>query len=78
MKERKDPVIEIYKYAFVLKLHMRHVSEGILLESLVDEFNPNDLQSGSMVYLVLQLLTELKNYHNNQEPDLVSLLLKFS
>ncbi|KAL2741084.1 gamma-tubulin complex component 6 isoform X1 [Vespula squamosa] len=70
MKKRKDPIIEIYKYAFVLKLHMRHVSEGILLESLVDEFNANDLQTGSMVYIVLQLLNELKNYHNNQEPDL--------
>ncbi|XP_046813072.1 gamma-tubulin complex component 6 isoform X1 [Vespa crabro] len=69
-KERKDPVIEIYKYAFVLKLHMRHVSEGILLESLLDEFNADDLQTGSVIYLVLQLLTELKNYHNNQEPDL--------
>ncbi|XP_014616772.1 PREDICTED: gamma-tubulin complex component 6 [Polistes canadensis] len=67
---KKDPVIEIYKYAFVLKLNMRRVSEGVLLESLVDDFSVNDLQRESMVYSVLQLLTKLQNYHNDQEPDL--------
>ncbi|KAK2577143.1 hypothetical protein KPH14_003303 [Odynerus spinipes] len=70
IKETKDPIIEIYKYAFVLKLHMRHVSRGISLENLVDEFSANDLQAGSMVYVVLQLLTELKNLHDDEESDL--------
>ncbi|XP_015183133.1 PREDICTED: gamma-tubulin complex component 6 [Polistes dominula] len=67
---KKDPVIEIYKYAFVLKLNMRRVSDGVLLENLLDDLNVNDLQTESMVYSVLQLLTKLLNYHNDQEPDL--------
>lgn len=70
VKESKDPIIEIYKYTFVLKLYMRHVSRGIILENLINEFNANDLQIGSIVYLILQLLTELKNLCHNEESDL--------
>ncbi|KAI4498023.1 hypothetical protein M0802_006847 [Mischocyttarus mexicanus] len=67
---KKDPVIEIYKFAFVLKLNMRRVSEGVLLENLLDDFSVNDLQKESTVYSVLQLLTKLQKYHNDEEPDL--------
>nr|XP_034191559.1 gamma-tubulin complex component 6 isoform X1 [Osmia lignaria] len=62
-----DPLIEVQKHAFVLKLELKHVHDATALENLlqeIEEFSYSEIQ----VISVLQLLVQLKNFKTNPEP----------
>ncbi|XP_029672354.1 gamma-tubulin complex component 6 [Formica exsecta] len=56
-----DPLVEILKYAFVLKLSLRRMSEAEKLENLVNELYINTVNIET-VLPILRLLIELKNF----------------
>ncbi|XP_076391112.1 gamma-tubulin complex component 6 [Megachile rotundata] len=65
--EQVDPLVEAQKYAFVLKLELKHVNDANTLENLlqeVEEYSHSELQ----VLSTLQLLMQLKSYTTNPEP----------
>ncbi|XP_011642572.1 gamma-tubulin complex component 6 isoform X1 [Pogonomyrmex barbatus] len=59
-----DPLVEILKHAFVLKLSLRRVSEAKELENLINELYARE-DNLEVVTPVLQLLIELKSFHTD-------------
>ncbi|XP_072760196.1 uncharacterized protein Grip163 [Anoplolepis gracilipes] len=57
-----DPLVEILKYAFVLKLSFRRMSEAEKLENLVNELYSNTVNVETGIQPILKLLIELKNF----------------
>jgi len=67
-----DPLVEILKYAFVLRLSLKRVSEAKELESLINELYTQDTTDA--VISILQLLIELKNFQTDTRTALVFIL----
>ncbi|XP_070163267.1 gamma-tubulin complex component 6 isoform X2 [Polyergus mexicanus] len=59
-----DPLVEILKYAFVLKLSLRRMSEAEKLENLINELYINTVNVET-VLPILRLLIELKNFQTD-------------
>lgn len=59
-----DPLAEILKYAFVLKLSLRRLSEAEKLENLINELHINAINVET-VQPILKLLLELKNFQTD-------------
>lgn len=65
-----DPLVEILKHAFVLRLSLRRMSEAKELESLISELYIDE-ESTDTVISTLQLLIELKNFQTDTGTALV-------
>ncbi|XP_012218364.1 gamma-tubulin complex component 6 [Linepithema humile] len=61
-----DPLIEILKHVFVLKLSLRRLSEADELEKLVNELYTQEDSTETTCHSILQLLVELKNFQTNR------------
>ncbi|XP_029173958.1 gamma-tubulin complex component 6 [Nylanderia fulva] len=60
-----DPLVEILKYAFVLRLSLRRVLEAEELESLINELYSNTVNVETVIQPVLRLLIELKSFQTD-------------
>lgn len=60
-----DPLVEILKYAFVLRLSLRRVSEAEKLENLVNDLYSNTINIETVIQPVLRLLMELKSFQTD-------------
>lgn len=67
-----DPLLEVLKHAFVLRLSLRRMSEAKELESLINKLYT---QERDAVVATLQLLLELKNFQTDTEAALVFISL---
>ncbi|CAL1683093.1 unnamed protein product [Lasius platythorax] len=65
-----DPLVEILKYAFVLKLSLRRVSEAEKLENLINELYINTVNVETVIQPILKLLLELKNFQTDTGTEL--------
>ncbi|KMQ96951.1 gamma-tubulin complex component 6-like protein [Lasius niger] len=65
-----DPLVEILKYAFVLKLSLRRVSEAEKLENLINELYINTVNVETVIKPILKLLLELKNFQTDTGTEL--------
>jgi len=65
-----DPLVEILKHAFVLRLALKRVSEAKKLESLISELYSEEDNTDTVIY-TLQLLIELKNFQTDTGTALV-------
>lgn len=63
--------MEILKYAFVLKLSLRRVSEAEKLENLINELYINTVNVETVIQPILKLLLELKNFQTDTGTELV-------
>lgn len=63
--------MEILKYAFVLKLSLRRVSEAGKLENLINELYINTVNVETVIQPILKLLLELKNFQTDTGTELV-------
>lgn len=63
-----DPILELLKHAFVLKVGKKSVAKAQELERLVDELIDAEDDTDPGVYSTLQLLVGLKN-SESQKPD---------
>lgn len=73
-----DPLVEILKHAFVLRLSLRRVSEAKELESLISSLYTQE-DNTDAVTSTLQLLIELKNFQTDDTgATLVPISLKQS
>lgn len=61
--------MEILKYAFVLKLSLRHISKAETLENLVNELCSNTINVETKP--ILRLLVELKSFQADTGTTLV-------
>ncbi|XP_036148295.1 gamma-tubulin complex component 6 isoform X2 [Monomorium pharaonis] len=61
-----DPLVEILKHAFVLRLSLRRISEAKELENLINELYIQE-DNVDTVISTLQLLVELKSFQTNTE-----------
>jgi len=68
-----DPLVEILKHAFVLRLSLKRVSEAKELESLINELYTQE-DTTDAVISILQLLIELKNFQTDTRTALVFIL----
>jgi len=68
-----DPLVEILKHAFVLRLSLKRVSEAKELESLINELYTQE-DTTDTVISILQLLIELKNFQTDARTALVFIL----
>ncbi|XP_018401995.1 PREDICTED: gamma-tubulin complex component 6 [Cyphomyrmex costatus] len=59
-----DPLMEILKHAFVLRLALKRVSEAKKLESLISELCSMEGDKDTVIF-TLQLLVELKNFQTD-------------
>lgn len=75
-KPEVDPIVEILKHIFVLKVSHRRVSEAKQLEDSIDELFSQGSDIETAVDPVLWLLIELKNFRTDIEPVLVELSSK--
>lgn len=66
-----DPLVEILKHAFVLRLSLRRMSEARELESLMNKLYVQE-DNMDAVISTLRLLIELKNFQTDTEAALVS------
>ncbi|KYM96761.1 Gamma-tubulin complex component 6 [Cyphomyrmex costatus] len=70
-----DPLMEILKHAFVLRLALKRVSEAKKLESLISELCSMEGDKDTVIF-TLQLLVELKNFQTDTgTPLLISQLI---
>lgn len=68
-----DPIAELLKHAFVLKVGEGNVSGGIELENLLDELLKSNSELDSTLYSVLRFLNCLKSLDaEDEEQNLVS------
>ncbi|XP_076292493.1 gamma-tubulin complex component 6 [Lasioglossum baleicum] len=65
--EQVDPILEIQKHVFVMKLRLRRLCDATTLERLLEELEEDTSLEGP-VYSVLQLLVQLKNFNIVPEP----------
>ncbi|XP_043252433.1 gamma-tubulin complex component 6 isoform X2 [Colletes gigas] len=65
--EAIDPIIEIQKHAFVMKLGLRHAYNATMLEHLLEELAEFSCLESS-VCSALQLLVQLKDFNVTPEP----------
>lgn len=66
-----DPLVEILKHAFVLRLSLRRMSQAKELESLISKLYTQEGNTDTTI-ATLQLLIELKNFQTDTEAALVS------
>ncbi|XP_076680374.1 gamma-tubulin complex component 6 isoform X2 [Andrena cerasifolii] len=66
--EETDPIVEIQKYAFVLKVGTRRARDAATLEYLLQELEESSFSETSSVYPVLRLLLRLKDSKSNLTP----------
>ncbi|KYQ53301.1 Gamma-tubulin complex component 6 [Trachymyrmex zeteki] len=59
-----DPLVEILKHVFVLRLALKRVSEAKKLENLISELYSEEDDTDTVIY-TLQLLIELKNFQTD-------------
>lgn len=65
--QKIDPLLELQKHAFVLKLKLNHSYNANMLEHLLE--NLEEFPYGELpVFSILQLLMQLKNCNINPEP----------
>ncbi|XP_020722370.1 gamma-tubulin complex component 6 isoform X2 [Bombus terrestris] len=65
--QKIDPLLELQKHAFVLKLKLNHSYNANMLEHLLE--NLEEFPCGELpVFSILQLLMQLKNCNINPEP----------
>lgn len=69
-----DPLVEILKHAFVLRLSLRRMLEAKELESLISELYIQEDNTDAVIS-TLQLLVELKSFQIDTGATLVSILL---
>ncbi|XP_076160532.1 gamma-tubulin complex component 6 isoform X3 [Ptiloglossa arizonensis] len=62
-----DPILEIQKHAFVMKLGLRRAYDATTLEHLLEELT-GSLHLEASIYSVLQLLVRLKDFNVTPEP----------
>ena len=72
-QESCDPVIELLKFAYVLKMGAGKISQANELEKHLDEFIDNKLDQDSVVHSALQFLNSLKTLDSIDDPSLVCL-----
>lgn len=65
-----DPLVEILKHAFVLKLSLRRMSEARELESLINKLYIQEDNTDAVIS-TLKLLIGLKNFQTDTETALV-------
>lgn len=65
-----DPLVEILKHVFVLRLALKRVSEAKKLENLISELYSEEDDTDTVIY-TLQLLIELKNFQTDTGTALV-------
>ncbi|KYM86064.1 Gamma-tubulin complex component 6 [Atta colombica] len=70
-----DPLVEILKHAFVLRLALKRVSEAKKLESLISELYSEEDNTDTVIY-TLQLLIELKNFQTDTGTALACLIVQ--
>ena len=70
-KKEYDPIAELIKYAFMLKVDLGRYLHAQKLENLVDELVENEADTDFVVTSVLILLNELKNTQSEDEKTLV-------
>lgn len=73
-----DPLVEILKHIFVLKLALRRLSEAEELEKLINELYTKEDSTETTYHPILQLLVELKSFQINRRVALVLIFLIFS
>jgi len=66
--------VEILKYAFVLRLSLRRVSEAEKLENLVNDLYGNTINVETVIQPILRLLMELKSFQTDTGAILVLVL----
>lgn len=71
--EETDPIVEMQKYAFVLRVKTRRARDAATLECLLQEFEESSFLETSSVYPVLQLLVRLKDSNSSLAPITVNL-----
>ncbi|XP_031845886.2 gamma-tubulin complex component 6 isoform X2 [Nomia melanderi] len=62
-----DPIVEIQKHIFVMKLRLSHSCNAATLEKLLEEIQEHSYSNAS-IYSVLELLVQLKNFNIAPEP----------
>lgn len=72
MNSQNDPLVEILKYAFVLKTALKRTSEAEELETLINELQ--NQESNAEIYPILQLLLKLKSLQIKIKPVLVIII----
>ncbi|KYN13049.1 Gamma-tubulin complex component 6 [Trachymyrmex cornetzi] len=70
-----DPLVEILKHAFVLRLALKRVSEAKKLESLISELYSEEDNADTVIY-TLQLLIKLKNFQTDTGTALACLIIQ--
>lgn len=65
-----DPLLEVLKHAFVLRLSLRRISEAQNLENLVSELYGQETHAETAIHSVLRLLMELRNLQADAGPAL--------
>lgn len=70
--QETDPLVELQKYAFVLKLGFKYSYNASLLEDLLDELEELVCDDVSILP-ILQLLIQLKTFDAKPEPIMVKL-----
>ncbi|OXU27717.1 hypothetical protein TSAR_004634 [Trichomalopsis sarcophagae] len=69
-REPCDPIVELLKHAYVLKVGVGRVSQAAELEKYLDEFIGSHLEPDSVVYRTLQFLNCLKSVDFEDETSL--------
>ncbi|XP_032673077.1 gamma-tubulin complex component 6 isoform X2 [Odontomachus brunneus] len=67
---RADPLVQILKHAFVLKLSLKRISEATELENLINNLFNQEANIEPVVDPVLKLLIELKHFQIDTQPAL--------
>lgn len=67
--EVKDPISELFKHAFVLRLGFRQASDAATLERLADELSAElGTDNYKQIPAILRFLIQLKSFESNPEP----------
>ncbi|XP_014477340.1 PREDICTED: gamma-tubulin complex component 6 [Dinoponera quadriceps] len=67
---KADPLIQVLKHAFVLKLSLKRISEAEELENLMKNLFSHETNTEAVINPILQLLIELKNFQTEAQPVL--------
>ena len=66
--EETDPIVELQKYAFILKVGTRRARDAATLEDLLQELEESSFLETSSIYPVLRLLLRLKDSKSSLSP----------
>lgn len=62
----EDPITELFKHAFVLKVGKHSVAKALELEKLLEELITSGEDADPTVYSALQFLVGLKNFESKE------------